>query len=281
MIPDIYYVNSQNKKIDLLEPPYMLQTGTLFDSKWEYEYLDSENSGSITAIKKALEEKEMTLSVIGADGIGFEEAADKLHEAFDTDVILQSPGRLYVGEMYMECYMVASEKSEWENDADYMDVDLTIVAECPVWIGKETYTFHSFDSNPTANIKKYPYQYPYRYANGSNKRYIINDNFLESDFKMYIYGPVVKPQVTIGENIYLVNIVLEKGERLEIDTMSRTIVKIMRNGSRVNAFHYRQKGTEFFKKIKTGRQIVSWAGKFDFDIVLIEKRGEPRWSRKH
>lgn len=32
-VKDIYYVNSNNEKIDLLEPPYMLQTGI-----WQHDY---------------------------------------------------------------------------------------------------------------------------------------------------------------------------------------------------------------------------------------------------
>lgn len=41
-VKDIYYVNSNNEKIDLLEPPYMLQTGELFGYKWNYESKEAE-----------------------------------------------------------------------------------------------------------------------------------------------------------------------------------------------------------------------------------------------
>mgnify|MGYP006974758633 CR=1 FL=1 len=50
---DIYYVNSNNEKIDLLEPPYMLQTGELFGSKWSYESKQRlGGGGKITNIRK-------------------------------------------------------------------------------------------------------------------------------------------------------------------------------------------------------------------------------------
>ena len=52
MIPDIYYVNSENEKIDLLKPPYLLQTGTIMDSKWVYESKETRTGGKITSIKK-------------------------------------------------------------------------------------------------------------------------------------------------------------------------------------------------------------------------------------
>ena len=38
-----------------------------------------------------------------------------------------------------------------------------------------------------------------------------NPHYTEANFEMIIYGPVINPQVTIGTNTYLVNIVLESG----------------------------------------------------------------------
>ena len=46
-VKDIYYVNSNNEKIDLLEPPYMLQTGELFGYKWNYESKQRLGGGSV------------------------------------------------------------------------------------------------------------------------------------------------------------------------------------------------------------------------------------------
>lgn len=126
--------------------------------------------------------------------------------------------------------------------------------------------------------KRYPGKYPYRYANGMTSNYIINPHFTDSNFQLIIYGPVVNPQVTIGSTPYLVNIVLESGEYLLIDSRSETIAKVINNGERINAFHNRQKGRKFFRKIQPGRQTISWTGKFDFDLIIFEERGEPRWQ---
>ena len=126
--------------------------------------------------------------------------------------------------------------------------------------------------------KRYPGSYPYRYANGLSSNYIINPHFTDANFQLIIYGPVVNPQVTIGSTPYLVNIVLEEGEYLIIDSRSETITKVMNKGERINAFHNRQKGRKFFQKIPPGRQLIAWTGKFDFDLIIFEERGEPRWK---
>lgn len=277
MIPDIYYVNSENEKIDLLKPPYLLQTGTIMDSKWAYESKETRTGGKITSIKKSLEEKSMTLSIINFGRDSYERAIDNLYETFEKDVLNKSPGRLYVGNMYLECYVFSSEKSEWESDAELMDVNLTVVAENPIWVGEDNYTFHSYGIS-SDNNKRYPGRYTYRYANGLTSNYIVNPHYTEANFEMIIYGPVINPQVTIGTNTYLVNIVLEEGEYLRINSRDRTITKVLRNGEQVNAYHNRQKGREFFRKIQPGRQMIQWTGKFDFDLIIYEERSEPKWN---
>lgn len=274
---DIYYINSNNKKISLLDPPYMLQTGELYDSFWEYESnRRAVNGAKITSIRKKLEERSVTLSIINYGRENFEKSVDHLHEVLDFDAIMQTPGRLYVGDMYVNCYVISSEKSDWESDAGLIDVELTLVMEYPMWIGENPYTFHSFKTS-SRNNKIYPGKYPYRYANGMSSNYIINPNFIASNFCMIIYGPVNNPQVVVGGIPYLVNIVLEEKEYLKIDSRAGTIIKVMRNGEEVNAFHNREKGRTFFIKIQPGRQVVSWTGKFDFDLVIYEERSEPKW----
>lgn len=275
---DIYYVNSNNKKIDLLEPPYMLQTGELFGYKWNYESKQRlGGGGKITNIRKDLEERTLTLSIVNYGVENYEEAIDYLHEITDIDVLKKTPGRLYVGGMYLNCYVTASEKSEWEPEAGYIDVSLTLAVEYPMWVGENPYTFHSFGISSTNN-KRYPRRYPYRYANGMNSTYIINPHFANSNFKLIIYGPVVNPMVTIGGVSYLVNAILEESEYLVIDSRSRIIIKVKKNGEQENLYHNRQKGRNFFRKVAPGRQPISWTGKFNFDLIIYEERGEPKWK---
>lgn len=275
---DIYYVNSNNEKIDLLEPPYMLQTGELFGYKWNYESKQRlGGGGKITNIRKDLEERTLTLSIVNYGVENYEEAIDYLHEITDIDVLKKTPGRLYVGGMYLNCYVTASEKSEWEPEAGYIDVSLTLAVEYPMWVGENPYTFHSFGVSSTDN-KRYAGRYPYRYANGMNSTYIINPHFTNSNFELIIYGPAVNPMVTIGGVPYLVNVILEEDEYLAIDSRSRTIIKATKNGERENLYHNRQKGRNFFRKIGPGRQSISWTGKFDFDLIIYEERGEPKWK---
>ena len=106
---------------------------------------------------------------------------------------------------------------------------------------------------------------------------ILNDHFKECNFKMIIYGPVVNPQVIIGGYKYYVEIVLIEGEYLEIDSAGETVIKVMATGLKVDCFHNRSKKDNVFRPIQTGNHQVSWSGKFDFDVLLLQERSEPRW----
>lgn len=276
----IYYENSNKIKLNLDEWPVVVEDiTTLFGKEWKYEATENVNAN-----RKKLEwfyrtgvSKKITLQVYADAKAEFDEVLDRLNEITDIDIIEQKPGKLWVGDYYLECYITKLDPKDYDDIFYTVDVDATIEAFTPYWINKSTHTFHSYGI--TSNYsKRYPGRYPYRYANGLTSNYLINPNYTPSNFQMIIYGPVVNPQVTVGNNTYLVNIVLEEGEYLLIDSRNKTITKFLKNGEKVNAYHNRQKRKEFFEKIHTGRQMVQWTGKFDFDITVIEERSTPKWK---
>lgn len=274
---DIFYLNNAGERLDLLTPPYMLQTGDLFDYEWEYNSrFTNINNSEITDFYKSVQQKSLTLSILDYGTKNFYKAIDRFYEIVEYDVISKNPGKLYFGESYLKCYLIAPKKDNWESDV-IVDYECKLVTAYPFWISETTYNFYSYEVSSNNN-KNYPGQYPYRYANGMTSNYIINPHFADSNFDLVIYGPVVNPQVVIGETPYLVNIVLEAGEYLKIDSRAGTVKKVMSNGDIINAYHNRQKGRQFFKKIPPGRHAVSWSGSFDWDLIIYEERSEPKWN---
>ena len=95
---------------------------------------------------------------------------------------------------------------------------------------------------------------------------------------MVIYGPAVNPSVSIANHPYQVNITIEKGELLEIDSTKGTVYQITSKGQKISRFNERQKEPSVFEKIPPGGSLISWNGDFDLDVILYEERSEPRWS---
>ena len=268
----IRYVSNTGEILDLLKPPYMLQTGEIFDQKWEYE----SNGGKIARFFKTIEERPLVLSILNYGKQEYYKAIDHFEEVTEEDLIHKTPGRLYFGESYFSCYVTASKKSEWENDIELLDTEVTIVSDHPYWVREHRYSFRKNESDPEG-AKRYANRYPYRYANGLTNSRIVNDHYADSNFLLTIYGPIVDPVLYIGGHEYSVKIVLEEGEYLEIDSAAGTVVKVKASGERVNAFHNRSFEISVFEPIHPGGQDIGWSGRFAFDLVIYEERSEPRW----
>ena len=153
---------------------------------------------------------------------------------------------------------------------------LKVLAKNPEWIKDNLYHF-SVSSGKTGIGKRYAYQYAYQYGGNLSNTSIINPHFYATDFLLAIYGPALNPAVYIGGIPYLISVELEENERLEVNSMQGTVIKIKSDGQKDNAFHYRQKTPSVFTKIQPGRQEIRWSGNFPFDLTLFERRSEAAW----
>lgn len=270
----LYYRNNTGQTVDLSEWPIMYQEPeSLFEKAWKYDYKDyAAYGGKVSRFYRGIEEKPLKIAVFAENEEMFSEVMEHMEECFESDIANLSPGRLYVNDAYLRCFIRQSSYSAYEEDFYTTDQQLTILAEYPFWITERPYVFKAAEITSTDN-KRYANRYSYRYANGMNNVNIINDHFAECNFKMIIYGPCVNPHIIIGGHTYQNYIVLEAGEYLTVDSMAKTVFKTMNNGTVVNVFNSREKSV--FQKIPPGLNTVKWPGTFDFDIILFEERSGP------
>lgn len=269
----IYYENSKGEVLNLLKPPYCLQTGDLFDYEWSYEAKGSR----ITNFLKEVKEKTLLLSILNYSRQAYYDAINNFSEVTEKDVLGKTPGKLWVGEMYLQCYVITSEKSDWEDDIELLDNEITLTTDHPFWVKEHPYYFKMTEAE-SAGVKRYAYRYAYRYANGLMNTAIVNEHYADCNFRMIIYGPITDPLVYIGGHEYLVNIILQEGEYLEIDSAAETVTKVTMFGERINAFNNRNFEQSVFEPVHPGRQNVGWSGLFNFDLILYEERSEPKWQ---
>lgn len=278
---DIFYRNSAGIKIDLLTPPYMLQTGELFDYNWTYSGSNTSlNGGRIEEFGKEIEQRSLILSIINYGKESYYAAIDRFYEIVEFDVINKTPGKLYFGEFYLSCYLIASKKTEWESDSSLLDNEITLAVEYPFWVSEKKFSFYPGNAREKGEIPglMYPYEYAYEYASQLNLRYLLNEHLSECGFQMLFYGPVINPAVRIAGNLYEVLTTLYEGEYLIIDSRDLTIKKISNTGEVSNAFSSRNPNSYIWKKIPSGRQSVTWPGSFGIDLILFYERGEPPWN---
>ena len=273
---EVRYVSSNRKEYNLIGDKMRPTSGVFHDYEWDPETVSQKMGDKVTGFTKKAKTYSLTLTVRGK----LEERKsliDELTNEFEHDIINITPGRIFFGEWYIDCYIknkTTGISGTWNNWTE-----LSVGAYCPYpfWIRETPYYFKAAEITSTNN-KRYAGRYAYRYANGLNNTYIINDHYAESNFRMVIYGPCVKPSVYIGGYEYHADITLESGEYLEIDSAAETVTKYMVSGIRVNAFNNRSFQNNIFRPIQPGQQDISWDGSFDFDLILFEERSEPRWS---
>lgn len=143
-----------------------------------------------------------------------------------------------------------------------------------------------FDLTPSY-IKSYEENYPYEYdykADFESYLALKNDNVLGSSYVAIIYGPCTNPDIILANDgdeddvEIAINTDVPAGGRLVVDMTDKTVTKYMPDGSVVNAFGQRDLDAGYlWTKVPYGLSHVIWDGSFDFDLLLIEERSEPKW----
>lgn len=158
-----------------------------------------------------------------------------------------------------------------------MVLTVNIISDSSDWITEKEFMFLKNDATQDDKKKEYEYSYPYTYSSYVQSSSVVNPFFVESDFRLRIYGDVTNPSITIGSHVYQINTSIEKGQRVEIDSNKRTIKLIKQNGSIENRFWEADKKSYIFEKIPTGENAVQYDGTFGFDLILLDRRSEPGW----
>lgn len=276
---EIYYQSgSYNKRIEFNNVNYWLAPDELFSYEWSYETFNNR----ISSFEKSLKTKKIQITVTGTLEKSWHKAMNELISAFEADVRLLTPGRLYVNDWYFECYIIKSSKSlhNDENSSKYGDGvstnSFTIISpNGSMWKNETTYMF---GREFLIDGLTYPMDYPYGYVN-SNK-FITNTEYVPCDFELTIYGACQSPAVSVGLQTYeLEDCYLSTGEYIKINSLNKTVDKTKVNGTKVSVFRFRNRDFNIFEKIPAGKSQLAWQEGLVFDLTLIRERGEPLWIK--
>lgn len=137
---ELYYKNSIGEVLNLVEWPYMAQTGDILDYEWEYS---TNTYKKIAGFSRGVKEKSITLTIRADTKEEFNDVVNEFHRIVERDVLLGAPGRLYVNNCYMQCYVIGSTKAEWEGMTNSYDTTIKVLTDKPQWITEETLSFPS------------------------------------------------------------------------------------------------------------------------------------------
>lgn len=271
------YINSQKETIDFRNFDTQIFKGSFHTYEWGREAVTQQYGEVIQKFTKEALKLEMSIASRG-NAAAKGETLNGVTEITERDVIGSTPGKLWWGDYYLECFIISSttEPSESFHGAEK---SMTILAPYPFWIKEKERNFPVISEDGSdESFLNYPYTYPYNYAgSGSGATWYV-DHYAPSDFKMIIYGPCTDPQITIDGQSRQVFDTVEKGEYIVIESKTNSITKYRTNGTTTNLFDYRNKeGTSIFEKIPSGNLTINRSGNFGFDLTLFLERSEPAW----
>lgn len=279
---DFYFINSNNRKIDLTKPPYIgLLSNDLFDFEWDY-ITQGQAVQKIVKFEKRMKKKTFHVVISGGTDKEYRENLDKFLQLTDVDINNLRMGKLYVGDYYLECYVYASAKQTRYISTNKTSVECSIICENGNWQSDEKWRFFEGgtegEGETTGNGIVYPYDYMYDYSAPFGKNTIINESYLDTDFEMIFYGPSLLPEVTIGGYDYRINYELDANDYLVINSKTKTCTVVKYDGTKVNVFMYRDRDWNIFEKIKSGGNLVILSDRQALDVTLFYERSEPFWG---
>lgn len=268
----IRYVNSNGQEIDLYNNKISMDIGELLDYEWEYLSYNDRITGFN---RNRIITKNVTITVRGSRE-DTKKIRDNLYNIFEIDIINNQTGKLYVNDYYLNCYIHASKKTEVLRSGRVWEIQYQIVTDQPFWIIEKMKTFSNSQASDVGI--DFSYNYPFDYGIGNAIKEIKNDGIYQCDFELTIAGPCESAEVIISNHIYAVDVDLQSGQYLTINSEQETIYISEEDNTQVNVFDKRDRENYVFEKIPAGNNIVEYVGTHTVQLKLIMIRSEPEWT---
>lgn len=276
MLDKFIFENHLGQRFEGLKNGVYLNYSDLRDYAWSYDTINSR----ISRFYRPITSRKIPLVVFCDSDEKAIMVKNRLMELSESDIEAKIPGKVFVGDYYTAGYITASAKSNYLINKRLCYIDLTLTSDDPAWYKESSHVFlpASGTSASVGEGTDYPYDYKYDYALSLQGRTITNDSVGNCAFKLLIYGEAVNPSVVIGGHVYAINGTVAKGETLLIDSIKKTITLTTASGNQINWFDKRGREYYIFEPIPARQTTVSWLGTFGFDLTIIEKRSEPKWT---
>lgn len=286
----VAYENNRGNKLVLTELPYACNIENLLDYSWAYATRDRRRGSRIAGFNKGVASGDVTIHVLAKKLADRNNAIDAFNNVIDVDIYDGIAGKMWFNDWFTYGYITGAKNSRWQYGIGVLKKDVTFVREEETWfhvISKNSYSEIEEDDTYEAGIKDYElneetglegYDYDYDYGvDRVSSTEIINPNPLGCDFIINITGPVNNPVIRIGNTTVNVNIEVPAGAILTVDSTAKTIIMTYADGLQLNVFSARNPDYYIFQKIESGHNAIVWDGSFNWDLMMIEERSEPRW----
>lgn len=274
MLEQLKYKNHRNEVFEFGKDGIFVDTNDLHDYEWSV----TQKNNKVSALEHTVRTKSLPIVIICETEEQGVAARNKLHEVVEKDVLAMQHGRIIIGDYYFRCFVTKSEKKDYLLTKRHMRVTLTLTSDYPFWVKEITVPFSSVESVSADGFLDYSFDYPVDYMGDIQSTQLNNTGFVGSNFRLIIYGACSNPSISIAGHTYQVDCTVDSDEYLTIDSSTKKIYLTSKTGEVTNKFNDRNRDSYIFEKIPAGTNVVSWNGEFNFDVILLEERSEPKWT---
>lgn len=213
---------------------------------------------------------------------------DAFMRATDADIQMNQPGVITglaeSGAAWTQHAVIVKTSPQSHHRASDASIDLTIVLLDGVWRRRlDVQHFWSDVLQPGLDLD-YPHDYPHDYMPTARNTTVVNPMPAPMPFEMVWFGPVSKPQLTLGGNRYELDMDIPSGGYVTISSVEgeKSIILTTENGDTSNMFSKGVRtggengGSCIFQPIPSGELAAQWDG-FGIDLTIIEEASEPQW----
>lgn len=277
----VIYESSNGKRFDLKADPIKIKNANFHNYMWTREIVPMRYGERVQHFSKDSQEYETTLYLRGSLS-QVKQILYELHNEFESDIIKQTPGKIWWHNSYIPCFITASSTYPHENDV-WVCNEITIYCPSPFWIEEKSFSFYPIEEQTSYPYLDFNTDFSYDYSYKPRAVLPIETgHYAPSSFRMIIHGPCSNPNIIIGGNVYNVNVTIPTGGYLVIDSRQETqigyqVYLVNENGEISNVFDNRNPDYSILERIPGGTVDLTYPRTYGIDLTLYLERSEPSW----
>lgn len=270
------YINSSGKVLDMSAWPIICLNDPDVASVWQLDKSPRGRFGSLLNTATRNEQiLNFTIALSGATPAELDALIEQVMNVYGEDVRAEKMGQLWAGKSYCEGLIQSYEKNKAVGKR-YAEFKITFCSFSAFWITTQKVEFGIVPAN--SNGFRMPFRFPFGFRTAVNSNTIANPTAFPAPAIIRMFGPCIKPAVTVNGHIYQVLAEARAGERFEINQLHRTLTLVTSDGKENNAFTFRNKDYSIFEYLPPGGLEIVADNKFAYEIVLLHQRSLPKWT---
>lgn len=277
------YISDNGVSFPLVAESMYIKKGSFHDYSWNPESVSYKYGDLLKIFTKDAQQYKCTLAFSGSQSVR-EANITTIHDAWEHDIMTQKTGKLIWNDYSIECYFIQSKTYSNNSNTRTLN-DVTIYCPYPFWIKESKYEIQTSGSSSIIDGLDFPFDLPCDLGVSGYRRVIDFDTTIPLDFRLVIYGETSNPGLYINGHLYQVDITVPAGSVLTISSIEKNdrekaVTLTYPSGAVSSVLYARNRDSYIFEPIMAndGKIIVSTVQEMRFDLYIIEKRSEPKWT---